>query len=270
MKNMKLIRQIYMNKLEELNRLQLKAEASLKKAPEGTMILSTSNGKTQYYYKTRNTEKKGRYIKKKEQKLIEALAQKDYDLRFCKEVEKQKQLIDETLKSLPELPDIALENIYSFLPAARRQFVRPHILSDEEYIEQWLKEEYTGKEFFEEVPLHITERGERVRSKSEKILADKLFAMGIPYRYEYPLKMKGYGTIYPDFTILKVSSRTEVYLEHFGMMDDPQYCQKAVLKLQTYARNHIYPGKNLLVTFETLQTPLDMKSVEEMLRQFVL
>ena len=67
---MKLIRQIYMNKLEELNRLQLKAEASLKKAPEGTMILSTSNGKTQYYYKTRNTEKKGRYIKKKEQKLI--------------------------------------------------------------------------------------------------------------------------------------------------------------------------------------------------------
>lgn len=133
-----------------------------------------------------------------------------------------------------------------------------------------LKEEYTGKEFFEEVPLHITERGERVRSKSEKILADKLFAMGIPYRYEYPLKMKGYGTIYPDFTILKVSSRTEVYLEHFGMMDDPQYCQKAVLKLQTYARNHIYPGKNLLVTFETLQTPLDMKSVEEMLRQFVL
>ena len=117
--------------------------------------------------------------------------------------------------------------------------------------------------------MHQTERGEMVRSKSEKILADKMYALGIPYRYEYPLWLRGYGTIYPDFTILKISTREEIYLEHFGMMDDPQYCQKAMLKLQTYARNHIYPGHGLLLTFETQQTSLDMKAVEEMLKEVI-
>ena len=94
--------------------------------------------------------------------------------------------------------------------------------------------------------------------------------MGIPYRYEYPLRLKGYGTVYPDFTLLKVSTREEVYLEHFGMMDDAQYSQKAIAKLQAYARNNIYPGKNLLLTFETSQTAPDMKIVETMLQEFIL
>ena len=130
--------------------------------------------------------------------------------------------------------------------------------------------QYTGKEFFDDMPVIMTERGERVRSKSEKIIADKLFAMGIPYRYEYPVQLKGSGTVYPDFTLLNVRERKQFYLEHFGMMDDPEYSEKAIKKLEDYAKNRIYIGKNLLVTFETLQKPLDMKVVEQMLKEFIL
>ena len=83
--------------------------------------------------------------------------------------------------------------------------------------------------------------------------------MKIPYRYEYPLKLKDLGIVYPDFTLLKVATQEEIYWEHFGMMDNPAYCQKAIQKLHTYGRNGIYPGKNLIVTFETIQTPLDMR-----------
>ena len=54
------------------------------------------------------------------------------------------------------------------------------------------------------------------------------------------------------------------------MMDNPEYCQKALQKLETYAKNGIHIGKNLLVTFETLQKPLDMKIVEQMLKEFTL
>ena len=47
-----------------------------------------------------------------------------------------------------------------------------------------------------------TERGERVRSKSEKIIADKLFLQNIPYHYERPIYLKGFGMVYPDFCCL--------------------------------------------------------------------
>ena len=54
------------------------------------------------------------------------------------------------------------------------------------------------------------------------------------------------------------------------MMDNPEYCQKAIQKLDTYARNGIFIGKNLLVTFETFRHPLDVKMVEKMLQEFIL
>ena len=44
----------------------------------------------------------------------------------------------------------------------------------------------------------ITEKGEYVRSKSEKIIADTLTKNNINYVYELPLRLKGYGTVKPD------------------------------------------------------------------------
>ena len=159
---------------------------------------------------------------------------------------------------------------YHDLSEARRKLVKPYVMTDEQYVENWLSVEYSGKELFEDNSVLLTERGEKVRSKTEKILADKFYSMGIPYRYEYPVNLKGYGTVYPDFTLLNIRERKEIYFEHFGMMDHPEYCQKAILKLENYMRNKIYVGKNLLVTFETFRNPLDMKTVEQMLREFIL
>jgi len=58
----------------------------------------------------------------------------------------------------------------------------------------------------------------------------------IPYRYEYPLVLAGNVKVYPDFTILKMPEREEVYLEHFGMMDDIDYVDSAMYKLSTYEK----------------------------------
>ena len=100
MKEMEKTRSACLKRLEELTQLQKRVEKSLRKAPEGTLILSGTNGTTQYYQKTQNTEKKGRYIKKKERRLIAALAQKDYDLKFLKALEKQKSQLDKILQLL--------------------------------------------------------------------------------------------------------------------------------------------------------------------------
>lgn len=71
-----------------------------------------------------------------------------------------------------------------------------------EQLKQWISMEYNGNEFQEGTPVIMTERGERVRSKSEKILADYFYRNGILYKYECPLYLKYFGTIYPDFTFL--------------------------------------------------------------------
>lgn len=256
-----------LKKVKELDHLIIKAEKSLKKAPEGALVLSKSNGTVQYYHKTERKQKKGKYISCENRSLIIALAQKDYDLRFLKVIKEQKNKL---CKAIKLLSDINLTKTYSELSEVRKKLVKPHILTDEQYVEQWSNVQYEGKPFFDDTPVIMTERGERVRSKSEKILADKFFSMGIPYRYEYPLKLKGYGTVYPDFTLLNVRTREEVYLEHFGMMDNPEYAQKAIQKIYNYAKNEIYIGKKLLVTFETLQNQLDMKVAEQMLKEFTL
>ena len=67
---------------------------------------------------------------------------------------------------------------------------------------KWYEEEYHGKEFKEGVPVILTEKGERVRSKSEKIIADYFYRKNILYKYEKPLYLNGYGIVYPDFTLL--------------------------------------------------------------------
>ena len=50
---------------------------------------------------------------------------------------------------------------------------------------------------------YYTIKGERVRSKSEKIIADELYRYQIPYKYEFPLTLATHNRniqLYPDFT----------------------------------------------------------------------
>ena len=59
----------------------------------------------------------------------------------------------------------------------------------------------TQRHFLEDGLILRTERGDLVRSKSELVIADKLFARGIDYGYEQPLELEGGRIRYPDFTI---------------------------------------------------------------------
>ena len=119
------------------------------------------------------------------------------------------------------------------------------------------------EETFEEVVSSLTEdRGERVRSKSEKIIADALAMNGIPYKYECPLKV-GRNLIHPDFTILRKSDLKVFYWEHCGKSDDPDYYSKNIVKRTgIYAEGGIAVGKGLFMTFESSKVPLDSRVVE--------
>lgn len=260
------IKQIIEEDIIKIQRLKKQVEKSLRKAPEGTLVVSKSNGVAQFFHKTESSQKKGKYIEKKNSKFISALAQKEYDISFRKELERQENKLKRALRAIPENE---LEDVYNNLTEARKDYVTPYVLSDEEYVKEWLSVPYEGKVYKNEFPKYATERGEKVRSKSEKIIADLMYHMRIPYRYEYPVYTKGYGTVYPDFTILIPKSRKEVYLEFFGMMDDIEYCEKNLQKIQELARNGIMLGKNLYIVFESLNTPMDTKLVKKMLEEIL-
>ena len=55
-----------------------------------------------------------------------------------------------------------------------------------------------------DAPLLETSRGERVRSKSEVIIADTLDRLKIPYRYEFPHQLKVTGTAAVEVTDLAI------------------------------------------------------------------
>ena len=138
----------------------------------------------------------------------------------------------------------------------------------EKELARWYDSEYHGKEFYEGTAEIVTEKGERVRSKSEKILADYFYRNNILYQYEKPLYLKGYGTIYPDFTFLSKKTRKEIYWEHEGMMDKPEYAKSAVKKIESYQRNGIHLGERLILTFETELTVLNSQIVEELVERY--
>ena len=53
-------------------------------------------------------------------------------------------------------------------------------------------------------------------------------------------------------------------------MDDAGYAEAAVFKLNTYMACGYYPGVNLLLTWETSRTPLDVDLVRDIIYRFLL
>lgn len=98
--------------------------------------------------------------------------------------------------------------------------------------------------FLEEGLIHRTERGDLVRSKSEVIIADKLFARGVEYAYEQPLPLPNGRIRYPDFTITDHARGVTLFWEHLGMLGDPAYRERWKRKLKEYLEAGIKPHED--------------------------
>lgn len=241
-----------------------------KEIPQGHLRIAQLSQKTQkpqYYHYTNPKDKKGRFIPRKETKLAVQLAQKDYDISIIKLLKKQ---ISQTRQYLKNINSISA--CYTKLHPVRQQLVTPVTLTDKQYAEQWQSVSWQGRPFVQDEHYLLTNRNEKVRSKSEVLIANALAKHGIPYRYEYPQSLKNSQnkiiTFYPDFLCLNIKTRNEYIWEHFGLMDNTDYAQKAVRKLQFYAQNKIFSGRNLIITMETQTEPLTPQFVETMIKEY--
>lgn len=249
-----------------LSQLKKTKEKALKSAPEGSLRLCSRKNKAQYYWRNDPKDSSGIYISEKDIKLARKLAQKDYDKKVLASAEKELEAIKRYQSAYPTT---SVEHVYDNLHKERQKLICPIVETDEQYSYTWESVAYQGKGFDEMMPEIYTAKGERVRSKSEVIIADILNQEGIPYRYECPLQLKGWGKVYPDFTVLNVRERKELYWEHMGMMDDPDYVEKAIQKLALYQQKGIFSGRNLILTYETKKLPLNPKSVRLIIEEYL-
>jgi hypothetical protein len=237
------------------------------KAPEGRLKVRTVNGKTRFYVYDNDRD---RYLSLEDAPLIKALAQKSYDLDLLSHAKQELKILETTAAHYPA----PIEQLYDELSELRQDLVKPFVKPAEQLLQEWYARPFKSKPVDDSVPVILTERGERVRSKSEKIIADYYHHHGILYKYECPLKLdttiRGYSyEIHPDFTLFSKKRRTEIYHEHLGMMDKPSYYLSRMARLKNYEDNGYLIGERLLITFETEEFSLDIKNLEAKLKMML-
>ena len=236
-------------------------------APKESLRASTQRGKSQYYIRTKPSERSGKYVRKADLPRAAAIAQRDYD-RALREAALKEQASIKELLSIREsdLP----EDVFGKLILPRQELAVPHFISDEEYAVRWLAEPYTPKGFKEGDPEFHSTDGTRVRSKSEALLGDIFDSYPVPKKFECPVRLHNSKIIHPDYTLLNVRERKEFIWEHFGRADDQSYMEYNIGRLNDLIKSGFYPGINLILTFETKAKPLDVNIVRALIEKFLL
>lgn len=249
-------------KRDELSYLIQKLDDTLTNRPEGRLRIMMDGKSPKFFWIKKPGDTVGCYIKKENMDTAKQLANFDYAEKMLQEAKKEKKLLESFLASYDEGK---LGQIYDKMHAERKKMVSALVLSDDEYAKRWLNEPYETNPYYSEELIHETNRGEFVRSKSEKMIANIYNSLGVPYKYEYPIQMRDGSVKYPDFTILDVKNRREIYHEHLGMLEESEYRKNTLIKIRTYEKNGIYLGSNLLITYETPYCPFDDKQLRRMI-----
>ena len=261
-------------RIEELEEALKAKQFAVKKNPSG-LVRIVRRGKSLLFYKrTSPSDAQGTYMPRSQEKLARALIQNDYDQKTIPAIEAEIKELKAFLKAYKEK---CSDTVYQKLASTRREVVTPLTLDDEAYAAAWLKVEYRHKKFAEDAPQLFTDNNEQVRSKSEVIIANALKVAEVPYRYEFPLLVDrnaadadtDFCQLHPDFYCLNLRTRQEFAWEHFGMMDDPDYAARATEKLELYAENGFFPGKNLIITMETSAKPISSKILKKIINAFL-
>lgn len=256
------------NELKELKEKLRKLE---KDEPEGHLSIRPNKNTVQFYCRGESGNKHGRYLGKDRQDLVKALAQKRYNHSLEDAAEKELEGIRQCIQTLNDCT-FGARQIFDELPDQIKQFVDTDLTMDQADVDKWLNQYYEMNHPREGKEELTTLNGEKVRSKSEIIIADRLTHYNIPYIYEksFDEGRQGKYRDFPDFTCLNRRTGKTYYWEHCGKFDDPKYTESLMLRIQRYANHGVFPGSELIVTMETSQFPLNTGYVDKLIRRYLL
>lgn len=249
---------------KELLKYQQIVNKRLEKAPDGSIHIGRKKKYIHYYLRNESTHQEV-YLPVSEHKKIQEYLQKSYDKQIINVIEKESKILKSFLDKYSKL-NSKIREIFSNYPEQSKIYIEPIDMSDKDYIHIWMNNHNQTYGVSDNDPEYITDKGERVRSKSEINIANALYKHGIPYQYEYPIILKNGVKVHPDFTVLDVKRRKTIYWEHRGMMDDVGYCLHTVEKIKEYNKSGIVIGDNLIVTEENSMCPLGTGEIERVIK----
>jgi energy-coupling factor transporter ATP-binding protein EcfA2 len=137
------------------------------------------------------------------------------------------------------------------------------------------------KKFYDSRYINVSERGERMISKNEVIIANCLnkYKDQISYAYEDKLKLKESGrTIKPDFTVENLDTGRIFYWEHLGMLTKQEYRENWEKKLNGYLADgfvkhtdtDLSDDKVLILTEENPNGGIDSQYIDQLVRSIIL
>lgn len=261
----KSFRKVIEKRLLWLDKIIREKEADVKGAPDGE-LRAAKNGRTvQYFIRYEGGDTNGKYLKKGEQGLAKTIAQKEYDNKVLLAAKEEYKILKRLMKVYTNKN---IETVPEKIAPLKMALVTPVEKSDEKYVAEWLAQEYEPFDYYSEALTYENSKGIKMRSKSEVLISNILDELGIPYLYEKPLKLPNNRTVGPDFTLLDMRNRQEVYLEHLGMLDNMDYMEKNIRKIGEYEDAGIYRGTRLLITYETKNKQFNVKRIRGMLSEY--
>lgn len=212
--------------------------------------------------------------------LRKLIAQREKVCRACKEFLRQIRAIEEPAYSIPAsisasipepisapIPEPIPAPIPTPIPAGDPTAGESLKLAEfSAEIRNWLKTGVPTNPYAPEELKYLSRAGIKLRSKSEMIIADKLTEYGIAFKYEALFTSRNFSA-YPDFTIRRWDGQLVLW-EHFGLMNDEAYTEKALRKIRTYQSLGFSLHKNFIVTFE--KDVEDRKLLEKIIESYLL
>ena len=265
-----------------------------------TLNIKMMDGRPAFFYRTKDGKQV--YLNHTNEKLIKKLASDYYERKMKAIALREKKQIDSCIEILEKDKEISdVDNTSKLIPEAVMEYAVLSELTAEGYARKWqngnnvVKKRRSHKQ--DDYHKYKTLRGEYVGSKSEVIIADRLFARGIPYHYEVAFtpeavtdknrpvidetgRVVGYevigfspdspDTLHPDFYVLNKRTRKSYFWEHLGKMDDPEYCRKNFNRFMRILDAGYVIGEDLLVTHEDSRNPLKTESIDRIIERYLL
>lgn len=232
--------------------------------PEGKLSASTIKGRT-YYYKVDQGKKL--YLGKADCEDVKLLQTRAHLIESLKRIEKNCKALHHLLEEYESIePDIINRNVPKAYQLSEQ---RDYQFTDWIDLQEWGSAKYDKNTKYPDRLIHRTLKGERVRSKSEVIIADILFLKGVEYHYEENLTL-GKETIAPDFKVAVASQRRFRRIEHFGMLSSSKYLEDCLWKLRLYFSHKFVPWDDIIFTFEAQDGGIDAQTIGWIVDRFCM
>lgn len=240
------------------------ANSEIKKSPKGNLAAYMKNGRP-YYVNVIGGEKK--YLKKIDQSVIDELKAKRYCQEAVKIYKNNIPVLEKALKKLrPYTPEDVLRGMPKGMVDFPEECYKHMDLID---ARRWAEEPYKKSKKHLEHLIHMTKKGDWVRSKGEANICDTLYYYGIPYRYEPVYCAYGYEYA-PDIVVYSQYFQKFFYWEHVGKTNDPGYLANNFNKYRDYVKMGLKPWDNLIVTYDGEDMGMDMRIIDNLIHLWFL